>query len=74
MILLMGGLQSGPLCSAVRSPGRPEVEKHWLPLKSAQSHLIAIQVRQRQVWCRGALGGGSQALRNRGGPGWAQGL
>ncbi len=33
VVVLVGGLESGPLSSTVRSPGRPEVEQHDLALQ-----------------------------------------
>ena len=41
-VLLVSLLQSGPLCTAVRSPGGPEIEKHDLASQLTQSHLVAV--------------------------------
>jgi hypothetical protein len=45
-ILLVSLLQSGPLATAVRSPGGPEIEEHWPALQVAQRHLVAVQIGQ----------------------------
>jgi hypothetical protein len=45
-ILLVSLLQSGPLATAVRSPGSPEIEEHWSALQVAQRDLVAVQIGQ----------------------------
>jgi hypothetical protein len=45
-ILLVSILQSGPLATAVRSPGGPEIEEHRLASQAAQRDLVAVQISQ----------------------------
>lgn len=45
-ILLISLLQSGPLATAVGSPGGPEIEEHRLALQVAQRDLVAVEIGQ----------------------------
>lgn len=48
LVLLVSLLQSGPLLTAERSPGSPEIEEHRFALQVAQRHLVAVQIGQRK--------------------------
>ena len=62
-VLFVSLLQSGPLFTAVRSPGGPEIDEHRLASQVAQRYLVAVQIGQREVWSLGSFGRRSRHIR-----------